>query len=164
MFKILLSCCQWCSKVSAKTTDSCCVCELFAIMFRSEFKLEVQNRFMAPFFSSKIIFFGWIDSGSVHTIIFFPRTSLQLCIVCHGTSCCDRWKIIEIISLHLFCIHAISISVSVAGHVLNIHKKYFRIVGFPPWKNILVDVSLSKSELISFSKKGMIYVQILFWR
>lgn len=88
-----------------------------------------------PFLVPKIIFFGWINSGSVHTITyFFPRTSLQLCIVCHGTSCCDRWKIIEIISLHLFCIHAISISVSVAGHVLNIHKKNFRIVGFPPWK------------------------------
>ena len=88
-----------------------------------------------PFLVPKIIIFGWINSGSVHTITyFFPRTSLQLCIVCHGTSCCDRWKIIEIISLHLFCIHAISISVSVAGHVLNIHKKIFRIVGFPPWK------------------------------
>ena len=84
LFKILLSCCQWCSKVSAKTTDSCCVCELFAIMFRSEFKLEVQNRFMAPFLVPKIIIFDWIDSGSVHYYFFSKnKSSIMHCLPWH---------------------------------------------------------------------------------
>ena len=84
--------------------------------------------------------------------IFFPRTSLQLCIVCHGTNC-DRWKIVELNSLHFYCFHAILISVSVARHDLKIHKKIRQNCGFS-LKNILVDVSLSKSELISFFQKG----------
>ena len=107
-----------------------------------------------PFLVPKIILFCWLFKllvVGVSTIIFFPRTSLQLCIVCHGTSCI-RWKI----RCTFYCFHAILISVSVD---LKIHQKKIRqkYCGFSLLKNILVDVSLSKSELISFSKKGMIY-------
>ena len=102
-FVILFNCCQWCSKVSAKTTDSCCE-YADAILFLSKFTelfLGLQIRFMT-FLAKKVqICVLEMKVGVSEKTFFFEieRVFHQLCIGGHGTR---LWKIVAHFFLWIF--------------------------------------------------------------